>query len=120
MTKFRFEVYEDNAGGLTMFVIDETGAPVWGHGGYEYMPENLRADMEAVEDLEAMDDLETWDGNGVYYGSGNFDAWEDTTAGSIQDAYNQIANDEWTDLVADSNGMYLDFAGDSALRALTE
>lgn len=120
MAKFRFEVYEDNAGGLTMFVIDETGAPVWGHGGYEYTPENLWADMDAVKVLEDVEELEAWEGNGAYYGGGDFDAWEDTAAGSVQAAYEQVSCDQWTELVADSDGMYLDRAGLAAREALGE
>ncbi len=109
MAKLNFKVFEDNAGGITMFVLDADGMPIWGHSGYEYTPENLLAD---IEELKKSDSVSGWDGNGSYDGLG-FESWEDM----LQDMYDEISNDEWIDLVADSNGIYPENMGNSAREA---
>ncbi len=113
MARHTFEVYEDNGGGIAMFVLNADGFPVWGHSGYEYTPENLVEDIKA---LEADDSVSGWEGNGVYDGC-LFQTW-DEFGKKIEDYYEELSSDEWVDLVADSSGMYLDRMGTAAREAL--
>lgn len=57
---FGWEVYEDNAGGLHLFVIGEHGDSLYYHYGYEWEKGSLSADIEA---LESGDDPTLWEGN---------------------------------------------------------
>jgi hypothetical protein len=61
-TKHYAKATEDNGGGLTLYVIDEsTGQCVYAHTGYEYgAPGQLIADMQT---LIQTDDTSDWDGN---------------------------------------------------------
>lgn len=115
LKKVNFEVYEDNAGGLTLFVLNENGTPVWGHSGYEYTPDDLPEIIRDVQGLDSLDELEFWDGNGMYDGS-QFTAW-DEIEGGIQAAYDSLEGDEWTEIVADQNGQYPDKMGTAARKA---
>jgi len=58
MTKF--EVYEDNGGGLYLFVFDDDDEIVFAHEGYEYVPGQLRMDIIALLEGKDTDD---WDGH---------------------------------------------------------
>lgn len=101
MTNLRYEIYESNNGTVTMFVLDASGNPVWAHGGYEYAPESLLQDIEA---LEKNNDVSGWDGNGMYDGM-CFESWKDRGI-SLQKHYNDVTFDCWTCLIADSDGIY--------------
>lgn len=57
---FGWEVYEDNAGVLHLFVFGEHGDTLYYHYGYEHEKGSLSADIEA---LESGDDPTLWDGN---------------------------------------------------------
>lgn len=113
MARHRFKVYEDNGGGITMFVLNADGTPVWGHSGYEYTPENLLEDIKA---LEAEDSVSGWEGNGMYDGF-RAQSWDDMGT-TLEDYYEELSSDEWVDLVADSSGVYLDRMGAAAREAL--
>jgi len=56
--KYKYKVYENNAGGLSLFIFDETGKVIYGHHGYEYVPGQLRQDIEALKES----DPRQWDG----------------------------------------------------------
>ena len=57
----KFEIYEDNAGGLHLIVLDQDSNVIYAHAGYEYGPmDQLQADIEA---LLRGDDTSDWDGN---------------------------------------------------------
>ncbi len=109
---FRYEVFEDNGGGIAMFVLDAEGTPVWGHSGYEYMPENLKRD---ITELEETDSVDGWDGNGMYDGI-FFTEWGDGIQ-DLQDMYDELSDSEWVDLVADSDGIYPGNMGTAAKAA---
>jgi hypothetical protein len=59
-----WEVTEDNGGGLTLYVWDDTGL-IYAHAGYEYdgTRTQLRNDIAA---LCAGDNTDDWDGNDLY------------------------------------------------------
>lgn len=101
-----YEVYEDNGGGISMFVLDG-GNPIWGRSGYEFLPENLSQDIGALADADP-EDVPNWDGNGVFSGQA-FVAWEDTPAGGLRAAYLEIS--QAAELVADGSGVYPDRMG---------
>lgn len=89
MTK-NFVVFESNNGGLSLFVLDESNAPIYGHSGYEYNPENLMEDIKSLYEMESLMDLDSWEGNGVYTGL-DFTPWEEL--GGIETAYNLMESD---------------------------
>lgn len=101
-----YEVYEDDGGGLCMFVLNGKN-PIWGHSGYEFSSESLSRDIEALADT-VPEDVRGWDGNGMFSGQA-FAAWEDTPAGGIQAAYLEIS--QGAELVADGSGAYPDRMG---------
>lgn len=121
LNKINFVVFEDNAGGLSLFVLDKNGTPVWGHSGYEYTPEDLPEiiqdvqELDSLDSLDSLDELESWDGNGMYDGA-RFTAWDEIDGG-IQAAYDSLEGDEWTEIVADQNGQYPDKMGTAARKA---
>lgn len=89
----KYEVYESNAGNLTLVVYGETG-PEYIHTGYEFCEGHLKQDLAAIRD--GSDPL-GWDGNEIEEIVGSFGA-----------------------LVADNDGVYLDHAGISATAELGE
>lgn len=97
----RYEIFEDNGGGITMFVLDTNGTPIWGHSGYEFVPNQLKKDITILQNTNSVED---WDGNGVYSGI-NFTSWNDIDGG-LQGCYDELKNDEYVDLIADSDGIY--------------
>ena len=101
-----YEVYEDNGGGISMFVLSGEG-PIWGHSGYEFAPKNLREDIAALAGAD-IEDVQIWDGDGIFSGQA-FDAWEDTPAGGLRAAYLEIS--QAAELVADGSGVYPDRMG---------
>lgn len=111
-SKIRYEVFEDNGGGITMFVLDADGTPIWGHSGYEYAPEGLKRDIAELEEVGSVDG---WDGNGMYDGS-CFTEWGDGIP-SLQDTYDELSDSEWVDLIADNDGAYPGSMGANAKSA---
>jgi hypothetical protein len=114
----KYEVYENNGGGITMYVWDRDGQNiVYAHSGYEYVDGQL---LEDIKSLEAGDAPETdWDGNGIYYGN-DFASWEDAGL-DISDVYEEDANhpygEECSNLIADNDGIYPGKMGSAGRRA---
>lgn len=54
------KIIEDNAGGLTMYIMDEHDKCVFAHSGYEYYPGLL---AENIKDLLEDDSCAYWEGN---------------------------------------------------------
>jgi len=46
----RFQVIEDNGGGLYLVVFDDDDACIWYASGYEYSPANLQEDIAALKE----------------------------------------------------------------------
>ena len=86
----KYDVYEDNAGGLVLIVKDDNNDVVYAHDYYEHKPGDLRRD---VEKLSQGDDPSNWDGN---------------DAALIDDV-------EDMQLIADQDGIYSDNMGVAAL-----
>ena len=99
-----YEVYEDNAGSLHMFVLDEDGTVIWGHSGYADNPGSLQDDILALEDAAA-DDVRDWDGR------------MDDLESSYQEMTSWEYGQEHPELVADSVGIYPDCMGCMAKEA---
>lgn len=112
MTRLKYEVYEDNGGGITMFVFDADGNPIWGHAGYEYYSERLLRDIEA---LKKDDDVSGWDGNGSWSGY-SFDTWAELGT-TLDEYYKSTSSDRCIQLVADLDGIYPDKMGQAAAEA---
>ena len=92
----KYEVIEDNGGGLILAVYGEKGVVEYLHGGYEYNTGQLTEDLNA---LKNGDDPITWDGN------------EDFP----QEAYDNITSFEYGwEIVADNDGIYPDKMGNAA------
>lgn len=91
----KFEVVEDNGGGLTLFVFGEDGRVIYAHTGYEYIKGQLREDLENLADG---DDPTSWDG-----------CLED-----MELAYNELQNPIDSCVVADNDGIYPDKFGGAA------
>lgn len=60
----KYQVIEDNGGGLTLIVYGENGEIEYIHTGYEYYPGQLLNDLEALKDGD--DPARDWDGNDLY------------------------------------------------------
>ena len=61
--KITWQVTENNGGGLTLYVYDDD--LIYAHAGYEYVPESLREDIQALQD--GSDPISNnWDGNDLY------------------------------------------------------
>ena len=86
-----YEVIEDNGGGLHLVVFDGNGDVTFYASGYEHMPDNLRADIDALNNGT---DVSEWDTNGM-------------TLEEMRDAYKSLVSFEhgW-DVVADEDGVY--------------
>lgn len=98
----KHEVYESNAGNLTLIAYNKRGQADYIHTGYEFVPGQLKQDLQALAD--GADPVVDWDGNEI----------EDLTAEQIAEA----ENGEWGVLVADNDGIYLDHAGSAAYNEL--
>ncbi len=99
MSKFSYQVIEDNGGGLTLAVMDEQDKVVYLHSGYEYHtePGQLLADIESLKtgDNPATD----WEGN------------EDDPQGM----YDNITSYEYGwKIVSDNDGIYPERMGAAA------
>jgi hypothetical protein len=115
-TNRKFEVYEDNGGGLTLFIFDEEGKSItYAHSGYEYNSGQLERAINAIIDGD-IDFLEEWEGNGFYDGI-QFNPWESIGL-SLNEIYeSSILNDE---LVMDNDGVYRHVMGSNARGELKE
>lgn len=109
--KNKFEVYEDNGEGLAMFIFDEEGKLIFGHSGYEFRPQQLLEDIEALKDGS---DVSEWDGNGIYTGT-QFLEWGDGDLQTLEQFYEDYIGSEWVELVADSDNIYPEKMNGSAL-----
>lgn len=54
------KIIENNAGGLTLYIMDESDKCVFAHSGYEYVAGQLSDDIKA---LLANDSCADWDGH---------------------------------------------------------
>ena len=97
---YKYKVFEDNGGGLHLFVLGKNGVPIYVHTCYECVHGQLRQDLSA---LAAGDDPMTWDGNEL---------------DEVPELYDELCEDWSTDLVADQDGVYLEGAGYNAIHEL--
>ena len=95
----KYQVIEDNGGGLTLAVFGNHNTVEYLHDGYEYAPSQLAEDLVALRagDTPATD----WDGN----------------AEDPQAMYDNITSYEYGwEIVADNDGIYPDKMGAAAQR----
>lgn len=88
---YRFEVYENNAGALTLAVLTGAGDPVALFENWEYDPNpgNLR---EALRDLEQDPTAwECWDGDMVERIASNWPRHAPTEPPTVESLYEEIA-----------------------------
>ena len=91
----KYEVIEDNSGGLTLAVFNENGNVEYLHSGYEYgNPGNLMTDIILLRN--GADPVRDWEGNEE----------------NPQAVYDNITSFEYGwKIVADNDGMYPDKMG---------
>ena len=94
----KYEVIEDNSGGLTLAVFNENGNVEYLHSGYEYgNPGNLMTDIILLRN--GADPVRDWEGNEE----------------NPQAVYDNITSFEYGwKIVADNDGMYPDKMGCAA------
>lgn len=94
----KFEVIEDNSGGITLVVFGENKKAEYLHSGFEYVRDGL---LKCLEGLKNGDNpVQDWDGN----------------VENPQAVYDTItANEHGWKVVADSAGIYPDNMGTEAL-----
>lgn len=88
---YRFEVYENNAGALTLAVLTDAGDPVALFENWEYDPNpgNLR---EALRDLEQDPTAwEGWEGNMVERIANDWPRHDTTEPPTVESLYEEIA-----------------------------
>lgn len=101
----KFEVIEDNGGGLTLVVFSAEGKVDYIHSGYEYVKGHLQNDLEALKNGD--NPAEDWDGN-----CGGLE-WEYGT--EPQAIYDDIKSYKYGwEVVANNDGMYPDKMGYAA------
>lgn len=85
----KYEVIEDNGGGLTLVVFNENGEVEYLHTGYEYVIGKLSDDLKYLKDGD--DPANDWDGNEE----------------NPQEIYDNITSFEYGwEIVADNDGIY--------------
>jgi len=101
MKKYNYKVFEDNGGGLYLFVFGDDNKVIYVHAGYEYSEGQLAEDITA---LKYGSDPKDWDGNE-----------EDPQAcwDSLDDE--SYRNGGWK-IVADNDGIYPGVMGRAAQR----
>lgn len=101
----KFEVIEDNGGGLILAIFNEKNEVEYIHSGYEYNVGQLKNDLEELEN--GSNPATEWDGN-----CGGSD-WE--FGNDPQALYDNITSFEngW-EIVADNNGTYPNKMGNAA------
>lgn len=94
----KYEVIEDNSGGLTLAVFNENGNVEYLHSGYEYgNPGNLMTDIILLRN--GADPVRDWEGNEE----------------NPQAVYDNITSFEYGwEIVADNDGIYPDKMGCAA------
>lgn len=94
----KYEVIEDNSGGLTLAVFNENGNVEYLHSGYEYSnPGKLMNDIILLRN--GADPVRDWEGN----------------VENPQAVYDNITSFEYGwEIVADNDGMYPDKMGCAA------
>jgi hypothetical protein len=96
--KRSFEVIEDNGGGITLFVFDDSGKVEYAHTGYEYHVGQLTDDLKAL--AKGSNPAEDWDG-----------AEEDP-----QRMYDQMISYKYGwKIVADNDGIYPEEMDEAAM-----
>ncbi len=102
----KYEVIEDNGGGLHLAVYDESGeSVVYLHSGYEYITGQLTKDL--VELKNGAEPEKEWDGN---CGGLDLEFGEDPQA-----LYDNITSYEYGwEIVADNDGIYPNKMGGAA------
>lgn len=100
----KYEVYESNAGNLILIAYNEDGRADYIHTGYEFVPGQLKQDLQALANGD--DPVDDWDGNEI----------DDYTAEKVAEA----ENGKLGELVADNDGIYLNHAGYAAITELGE
>lgn len=96
----KWEVLEDNAGGLHLAVFDlENDGVEYIHSGYETEGDQLLEDIELLKSGEA-DPVNDWDGN----------------AEDPQGLYDELVNSRETSIVADDDGVYYSKMGNAVKR----
>lgn len=95
----KFEVIEDNGGGLTLAVFGDNDEVIYFHSGFEYNPGTL---MECLKSLKDGDDpIKHWDGNEE----------------EPQKAYDNLTSFEYGwEIVADNDGIYPEKMGYAACK----
>lgn len=94
----KWEVLEDNAGGLHLSVFDlEKDGVEYIHSGYETEGDQLLEDIELLKSGEA-DPVNDWEGN----------------AEDPQGLYDELVNSLEAEIVADNDGVYYSKMGNSA------
>ena len=96
---YKYEVIEDNAGGLHLVVFDEQGRVKFYGSGYEHIVEHLQ---EAIKALKSGDDTSSWDTSGL-------------TLEEMQEYYQCLVGFRhgWA-VVADQDGIYPEKMGQAA------
>lgn len=93
----RYQVIEDNGGGLTLVVFGSNNNVEYLHDGYEHNPGQLQQDLKALRDGD--DPANDWEGN----------------AEDPQAMYDNITSYEYGwEIVADNDGIYPDKMGAAA------
>lgn len=101
----KFEVIEDNGGGLILAVFNSEGKVDYIHSGYEYTQGQLQIDLEALRNGD--NPTNDWDGN-----CGGLE-WEYGT--DPQAIYNNIISYEYGwEIVVDNDGIYPEKMGSAA------
>lgn len=94
----KFQVIEDNGGGLTLVVFGDDGNVEYLHSDYEYVKGQLSEDLKALRSGD--NPIKDWDGN-VDNPQGMYDDYESYEYG-------------W-EIVADNDGLYTEKMGNAAM-----
>jgi DNA phosphorothioation-dependent restriction protein DptG len=99
----RYQVFEDSAGQLFLFVFDGEGCMVYANARYECIPGILRKRVEKLTQ-EGISTIESWEDSS--------DAWDDrTTPANTYERLFRWATDgfdglPWAQIIVDQNGIY--------------
>lgn len=106
----KFEVIEDNGGGLSLLVYDDDNETIkYMNNGYEYVPESLIEDIEILANGKYP--VEKWDGNILE----NSEMCESVDDPKDRDSWFPFEHFRFGwDIVADNCGLYPEDMGESA------